>query len=60
MLCLLHSFSTAHVTNYYKLSDLKQDKFTILQFGEFEDPQNGFKMGLTELKSMCQQGCFPS
>ena len=48
-------FSIAPVTNYHKLSGLKQHKFTILQFYMPEIP-----LGLTGLKSRCQQGCVPS
>lgn len=42
-------------TNYVKLSGLKQHKCILLEFWRSE-----VKLGLTWLKSRCQQGCVPS
>lgn len=60
--CLLHVFSEnlfqfpmAAVRNFRKLSGLKQHKCVSLQFWRSE-----VKMGLTRLKSRCQQGRTPS
>lgn len=47
-------FPIAPVTSYHIFSGLKQHKFIILQFYVPEIP-----LGLTGLKSKCQQACIP-
>ena len=47
-------FPIAPITSYHIFSGLKQHKFIILQFYVPEIP-----LGLTRLKSKCQQACIP-
>ena len=50
----MYYFSIAAVRNYPKFGGLKQHTFLLLLFGGQKS-----EMGLTELKSRCQQHCCP-